>query len=295
MRVPRRSGPRGAGSERGAPPRRRARCERGRRCGGCGRPGRRRRAARRAPRPRWPSCCCAGAAGRRRGGGPGRRARPAADPTVTDDVDRAATTDPARRGGALESGSAPDADVAITARGPAEVIALAGAVTSSVRRDLSPRRGTAGTAGCDLTSHLARRNHGLVDRLVTQIGELETAERSPTVLLAAVAARHPATRISARREHAGAHGRASRPQRPRPAAVTGMRPRWRDRGPPRIAPMRSNRRRSAARPSRTSPTWWPSSSRTARTSPRPRRGPRHRHARPRRPWLPRPSPIAASA
>ena len=67
---------------------------------------------------------------------------------LTDDVDRAANETLPAVAAALESGSAADADVAITARGPAEVIALAGAVTSfGTPRSLSPGRSTAGTAG----------------------------------------------------------------------------------------------------------------------------------------------------
>ena len=145
--------------------------------------------------------------------------------TLTDDVDRAANETLPAVAAALESGSAADADVAITARGPAEVIALAGAVTSFGTAAVSLARQEHGRhrRTCDLTTHLARRNHGLVDRLVTQIGELETAERSPTVLSQLSRLKHTATRT---RRHAESMlvltGALPDRSRPRPAAVTDV-------------------------------------------------------------------------
>lgn len=121
--------------------------------------------------------------------------------------------------------AAADAVAPITARGPVEVVALAGAVTSlratatalvSQEHDRQRRTG-------DLTTHLARRNHGLVDRLVTQIGELETAERSPTVLTQLARLKHTATRT---RRHAESMlvltGALPDRSRPRPSAVADV-------------------------------------------------------------------------
>ena len=120
------------------------------------------------------------------------------------DVDRATTETLPAVTAALEAGAAADAlpGVApIVARGPREVTALAGAVTSLnaaavslVTQEHDRHRRTR-----DLTAHLARRNHGLVDRLVTQISELETAERSPSVLTQLSRLKHTATRT---RRHA---------------------------------------------------------------------------------------------
>ena len=144
---------------------------------------------------------------------------------LTDDVDRAANETLPAAAAALESGSAVDADVAITARGPAEVIALAEAVTSfgAAATSLAAEEHDRHRRTCDLTTHLARRNHGLVDRLVTQIGELETAERSPTVLSQLSRLRHTATRT---RRHAESMlvltGALPDRSRPRPVAVTDV-------------------------------------------------------------------------
>ena len=114
------------------------------------------------------------------------------------DVDRAATETLPAVTAALEAGAAADAlpGVApITARGPREVIALAGAVTSlnAAAVSLATQEHDRHRRTRDLTTHLARRNHGLVDRLVTQIGELETAERSPSVLTQLSRLKHTAT------------------------------------------------------------------------------------------------------
>jgi hypothetical protein len=85
----------------------------------------------------------------------------------------------------------------------------------------------------DLTTHLARRNHGLVDRLVTQIGELETAERSPSVLTQLSRLKHTATRT---RRHAESMlvltgALPTGPGRGREGWPTYCVPRWPDRGP----------------------------------------------------------------
>ena len=120
------------------------------------------------------------------------------------DVDRAATETLPAVSAALEAGAAADAlpGVApIAARGPREVTALAGAVTSlnAAAVSLAMQEHDRHRRTRDLTTHLARRNHGLVDRLVTQIGELETAERSPSVLTQLSRLKHTATRT---RRHA---------------------------------------------------------------------------------------------
>ena len=120
------------------------------------------------------------------------------------DVDRAATETLPAVTAALEAGAAADAlpGVApIAARGPREVTALAGAVTSlnAAAVSLAMQEHDRHRRTRDLTTHLARRNHGLVDRLVTQIGELETAERSPSVLTQLSRLKHTATRT---RRHA---------------------------------------------------------------------------------------------
>ena len=144
---------------------------------------------------------------------------------LTDDVDRAANATLPAAAAALESGSAVDADVAINAHGPADVIALAGAVTSfgTAAISLATQEHGRRRRTCDLTTHLARRNHGLVDRLVTQIGDLETAERSPTVLSQLSRLKHTATRT---RRHAESMlvltGALPDRSRPRPAAVTDV-------------------------------------------------------------------------
>jgi signal transduction histidine kinase len=147
--------------------------------------------------------------------------------TLTDDVDRAANETLPAAAPALESGSAVEArpDVTITARGPADVVALAGAVTSfgAAATSLATEEHGRHRRTRDLTTHLARRNHGLVDRLVTQIGELETAERSPTVLSQLSRLKHTATRT---RRHAESMlvltGSLPDRSRPRPAAVTDV-------------------------------------------------------------------------
>ena len=120
------------------------------------------------------------------------------------DVDRAATETLPAVTAALEAGAAADALPGvepIAARGPREVTALAGAVTSlnAAAVSLAMQEHDRHRRTRDLTTHLARRNHGLVDRLVTQIGELETAERSPSVLTQLSRLRHTATRT---RRHA---------------------------------------------------------------------------------------------
>ena len=81
------------------------------------------------------------------------------------------------------------------------MIALAGAVTSlsTAAVSLAMQEHDRHRRTRDLTTHLARRNHGLVDRLVTQIPELETAERSPSVLTQLSRLKHTATRT---RRHA---------------------------------------------------------------------------------------------
>ena len=116
---------------------------------------------------------------------------------------------------------------------------------------------------------------------MTQIGELETAERSPTVLSQLSRLKHTATRT---RRHAESMlvltGSLPDRSRPRPAAVTdvlrtalaGIEDHT------RVGSERSNRPPSAARPSRTSPTWWPSSSRSRALLPTRDPGPHHRLA-----------------
>lgn len=117
---------------------------------------------------------------------------------LTRDVDRAATDTLPAVGAALAAGAAADLPgiAPITARGPREVIALAGAVTSlnATAVSLAMQEHDRHRRTRDLTTHLARRNHGLVDRLVTQIGELETAERSPSVQMQLARLKHTATR-----------------------------------------------------------------------------------------------------
>ena len=120
------------------------------------------------------------------------------------DVDRAATETLPAVTAALEAGAAADAlpgAAPIDARGPRELTALAGAITSlnAAAVSLATQEHDRHRRTRDLTTHLARRNHGLVDRLVTQIGELETAERSPSVLTQLSRLKHTATRT---RRHA---------------------------------------------------------------------------------------------
>ncbi len=120
------------------------------------------------------------------------------------DVDRVATETLPAVSAALEAGAAADALPGvepIVARGPREVTALAGAVTSlnAAAVSLAMQEHDRHRRTRDLTTHLARRNHGLVDRLVTQISELETAERSPSVLTQLSRLKHTATRT---RRHA---------------------------------------------------------------------------------------------
>jgi signal transduction histidine kinase len=144
------------------------------------------------------------------------------------DVDRATTETLPAVSAALEAGAAADAlpGVApITAQGPGEVIALGAAVTSlsAAAVSLATQEHDRHRRTRDLTTHLARRNHGLVDRLVTQISELETAERSPSVLTQLSRLKHTATRTRRHAESmlvlAGAL-----PDRtwPRPAGVTDV-------------------------------------------------------------------------
>ena len=191
-------------------------------------------------------------------------------------MDRAATETLPAVTAALEVGAAADAlpGVApIAARGPREVTALAGAVTSlnAAAVSLAMQEHDRHRRTRDLTTHLARRNHGLVDRLVTQIGELETAERSPSVLTQLSRLKHTATRT---RRHAESMlvltgalpDRTGRGRRGWPTYCVLRWPGSRTTGG---STPTSNRRRCAARSSRTWHTWWPSSSRTAPISPRP--------------------------
>ncbi len=140
------------------------------------------------------------------------------------DVDRAAGETLPAVAAALASGSARP-DVAVAARGPAEVIALAGAVASfgAAATSLATQEHARHQRTRELTTHLARRNHGLVDRLVTQIGELETAERSPTVLAQLARLKHTATRT---RRHAESMlvltGSLPDRSRPRPSGVADV-------------------------------------------------------------------------
>jgi signal transduction histidine kinase len=138
---------------------------------------------------------------------------------LTLDVDRAVETLPAA------IGFDPPPGAAIEVSGPSEVTALAGAVTSLraaatalARQEHDRHRRTA-----DLTAHLARRNHGLVDRLVTRIEELETAERSPIVLGQLSRLKHTATRT---RRHAESMlvltGALPDRGRPRPSALVDV-------------------------------------------------------------------------
>jgi signal transduction histidine kinase len=141
------------------------------------------------------------------------------------DADRAAHVTLPAVAAALEAGepAASTPDVPSSARGPAEVVALADAVTSlrSTAESLVTQEHDRHRRTCDLTTHLARRNHGLVDRLVTQIGELETAERSPAVQAQLSRLKHTATRT---RRHAESMlvltGALPDRSRPRPSAVT---------------------------------------------------------------------------
>jgi signal transduction histidine kinase len=148
---------------------------------------------------------------------------------VTRDVHRAAHETLPALAAALEAGGpATGPEVAspeATTRtpGPAEVVALADAVTSlrTTATSLAVQEHHRHRRTSDLTTHLARRNHGLVDRLVTQIGELETAERSPAVQAQLSRLKHTATRT---RRHAESMlvltGSLPDRSRPRPSAVT---------------------------------------------------------------------------
>ena len=156
---------------------------------------------------------------------------------------------------ALEAGEAADAlpGVApIAARGPVEVTALArGGHVPERRRGVARHAGTRPVTARtrDLTTHLARRNHGLVDRLVTQIGDLETAERSPSVLTQLSRLKHTATRT---RRHAESMlvltgalpDRRPGPGRRRPTCCV---PRWPGSRTTGGSTPTSNRRRCAAR------------------------------------------------
>jgi signal transduction histidine kinase len=138
---------------------------------------------------------------------------------LTRDVDRAADALPAALGPDLDPGAA------IEASGPSEVTALAGAVTSlhTAATTLARQEHDRHRRTRDLTAHLARRNHGLVDRLVTQIEELETAERSPIVLGQLSRLKHTAVRT---RRHAESMlvmtGTLPDRGRPRPAAMADV-------------------------------------------------------------------------
>jgi signal transduction histidine kinase len=126
---------------------------------------------------------------------------------------------------AAARGTKPAADSPVTATGPDEVVALAGAVVSLqatavalVTQEQDRHRRTG-----DLATHLARRNHGLVDRLVTQLGELEAAERSPIVLSQLARLKHTAVRT---RRHAESMlvltGSMPDRSRPRPSALADV-------------------------------------------------------------------------
>ena len=189
------------------------------------------------------------------------------------DVDRAATETLPALAAALQAGAGADAlpGVApIAVRGPREVIALGGAVTSlnAGAVSLAMQEHDRHRRTRDLTTHLARRDHGLVDRLVTQISELETAERSPSVLTQLSRLKHTATRT---RRHAESMlvltgALPDRTGRGRQGWPTYCAPRWPGSRTTAGSTPTSNRRPSAARSSRTWYTWWPSSSRTAPTS-----------------------------
>ena len=212
--------------------------------------------------------------------------------TLSRDVDRTATETLPALAAAFQAGAGPDALPGLTpiaVRGPQEVIALGGAVTSlgAGAMSLAMQEHDRHRRTRDLTTHLARRNHGLVDRLVTQISELETAERSPSVLTQLSRLKHTATRTRRHSESmllltgalprpipapAGSRcrrtaRRADRDRGPRPGRHrrrgTGGRPRLGRRGPgspdgrarreqrPLLAarhPYRSHRRTGARRP-----------------------------------------------
>jgi signal transduction histidine kinase len=140
------------------------------------------------------------------------------------DADRAAHETLPAVAAALEAGEPAEStpDVPGGTRGPAEVVALADAVASlrSTAASLVTQEHDRHRRTCELTTHLARRNHGLVDRLVTQIGELETAERSPAVQAQLARLKHTATRT---RRHAESMlvltGALPDRSRPRPSAT----------------------------------------------------------------------------
>ena len=148
--------------------------------------------------------------------------------TLSRDVDRTATETLPALAAAFQAGAGPDALpglAPIAVRGPQEVIALGGAVTSlgAGAMSLAMQEHDRHRRTRDLTTHLARRNHGLVDRLVTQISELETAERSPSVLTQLSRLKHTATRT---RRHSESMllltGALPDRTRPRPAAVADV-------------------------------------------------------------------------